>query len=297
MKLALIVASLIATKGFAALSGSVKIDGSSTVFPIMEATSEEFQKKNKEVKVTAGSSGTGGGFKKFLAKEIDIASASRGINKDESAAAEKNSIGYIELPVAYDGLTVVVNSKNDWVKTLTMEQLKNIWKQSSTVKTWKDIDASWPDRPIKFYGPGVDSGTFEYFTEHVNGEKKKIRPDVTSSEDDNILVKGVAGSKDAIAYFGFSYFDANKKTVKALTISDKASAIAPSFESIKDGSYPISRPLFIYVNHASLARPEVTGFVNFFLENAKTLVKEANYVPMTDAQYKAALGKVGAIKK
>lgn len=299
MKLAtFFLSGFFSAHALAGLTGSVKIDGSSTVFPISEAVAEEFQKANAGVKVTVALSGTGGGFKKFVANEIDIADASRTIKKEEAEAAQKANILWTELPIAYDGITIVVNPKNTWAKTLTKEQLKKLWEPESKVKTWKDLDASWPDSKIKLYGPGADSGTFDYFTEHVNGKAKAIRPDFTASEDDNALVKGVAGDKDALGYFGISYYEANAKKVKSVPIAGAdGKFVSPTVETVKDGTYPISRPLFIYVNHTSMARAEVSSFVNYYLTNAKKLVSETGYVPMTDAQYKAGLAKIAAIKK
>ncbi|MEI8026029.1 MAG: PstS family phosphate ABC transporter substrate-binding protein [Pseudomonadota bacterium] len=299
MKIAtFLLSSLLSAHALAGLTGQVRIDGSSTVFPISEAVAEEFQKANAGVKVTVAQSGTGGGFKKFVANEIDISDASRTIKKEEAEAAQKANVLWTEVPIAYDGITVVVNPKNTWVKTLTMEQLKKIWEPESKVKTWKDVDASWPDSKIKLYGPGADSGTFDYFTEHVNGKAKAIRPDFTASEDDNVLVKGVAGDKDALGYFGISYYEANAKKLKSVAIAGTdGKFVSPTVETVKDGTYPISRPLFIYVNHASLARAEVANFVSYYLSNAKKLVAETGYVPMTEAQYKAGMAKIAAIKK
>jgi phosphate transport system substrate-binding protein len=299
MKLAtILVSSLVSAHAFAGLKGQVRIDGSSTVFPISEAVAEEFQKANKEVKVTVAQSGTGGGFKKFVANEIDISNASRTIKKEEAEAATKANIVWSEVPVAYDGLTIVVNPKNTWVKSITLEQLKKIWEPGSKVTTWKDVDPSWPDSKIKLYGPGADSGTFDYFTEHVNGKSKAIRPDFTASEDDNVLVKGVSGDKDALGYFGIAYYEANAKKLKAVPVAGAdGKFVSPTIETVKDGSYPISRPLFIYVNNASLAKAEVSSFVTYYLTNAKKLVSETGYVPMTDAQYKAGMEKIAAVKK
>jgi phosphate transport system substrate-binding protein len=295
---AILITLMNSLSAYAGQAGMVKIDGSSTVFPISEAVAEEFQKANPKIKVSVAESGTGGGFKKILAKEIDIANASRTINEKEAATAAANKVTLIEIPVAYDGITVVVNKKNTWAKTLTMEQMKKIWEPNSTVKTWKDVDPSWPDSKIKFYGPGAASGTFEYFTEHVVGKKASIRPDFTGSEDDNVLVKGVVGDKDAMGYFGISYFVANEKKLNAVSISTPtAKAVSPSFETVKDGTYPISRPLFIYVSKEELARPEVSKFVDFYIENAKKLVKDTGYVPMTEEQYKAGISKIASSRK
>lgn len=298
MKLTAILVTLISSLSYAGQAGMVRLDGSSTVFPISEAVAEEFQKANPKIKVSVAESGTGGGFKKILAQEIDITNASRTIKKEEAAAAAEKKITLIEIPVAYDGLTVVVNKKNTWVKSLTMEQLKKIWEPNSTVKTWKDIDPSWPDSKIKFYGPGAASGTFDYFTEHVNGKSGAIRPDFTGSEDDNVIAKGVMGDKDAMGYFGISYFIANEKKLNSVAVANGSSKpVSPTFDTVKNGTYPISRPLFIYVNKDELARPEVSKFVDFYIENAKKLVKDTGYIPMTDEQYKAGISKIATSRK
>jgi phosphate transport system substrate-binding protein len=276
--------ALLATPALAAgLSGTVKIDGSSTVFPITEAVAEEFQGANKDVRVTVGVSGTGGGYKKFVAGEIDVANASRPIKAEEIAKATEGKIEFLELPVAYDGLAVVVNPKNTWVKTLTKVQLKRLWEPSSGVKTWKDLDATWPDEPIKLYGPGADSGTFDYFTEEVVGKSKASRSDYTASEDDNVLVNGIAGDKNALGYFGFAYYAENKAKLKDVPIDGGKGAVSPDDGSIRSGKYPLSRPLFIAVNKASLARSEVEAFVAFYLKHAKTLAHEVGYTGLPDA--------------
>ena len=279
------------TSGYAdAADKIIKIDGSSTVYPITEAMAEEFQKAQK-VKVTVGESGTGGGFKKFCRGEIDIADASRPILQKEIDACKEAGIQYIELPIAYDGLTVVVNGKNDWVKSLSVDQLKKIWNSGSSVKNWKDVNPAYPDKKMGLYGPGTASGTFDYFTEAINGKKGAHRTDYTPSEDDNVLVQGVSGNAGGIAYFGYAYYEENKDKLRAIPISPKAGAVAvmPSPESVKDGSYqPLSRPLFIYVNATAAAfKPEVKAFVNFYLENAPTLVKEVKYVPLPTEDYTA----------
>lgn len=278
-----------------ALSGEVAIDGSSTVGPISEAVAEAFMEENGEVNVTVGISGTGGGMKRFIAGEIDFADASRKIKEEELADAQKNNLEPIEIPVAYDGITVVVNKENTWVDKLTVDELKKIWEPNSTVKTWADVREGWPAEPIKLYGPGTESGTFEYFTEKVVGEAKASRTDYTPSEDDNVLVQGVKGDKNALGYFGFSYYEENADQLKAVPIDNgTGNAVAPSLETIADGSYaPLSRMLYIYVSKSSLeSKPQVKAFVKFYLENAETLVKEAKYIPLSADQYKEHLGKV-----
>lgn len=276
------------------LSGTIKVDGSSTVFPITEAAAEEFQNANPGVQVTVGVSGTGGGFKKFAAGETDISNASRPIKDKEAAAAKEKGIEFVEIPVAYDGLSVVVSKENTFVDKLTVAELKKIWEPESKVKTWKDVRPEWPAEEIKLYGPGTDSGTFEYFTEAIVGEAKKSRADYTASEDDNVLVQGIAGDKNSLGYFGFAYYEENAEKLKLVPIdSGDGKAVTPSVETIKDGSYkPLSRPLFIYVNKASLQKPEVKGFVQFYLENAPDLVKSVFYVPFEADKYKESLAKI-----
>jgi len=270
----------------------IKIDGSSTVYPITEAVAEEYQKATK-VKVTVGISGTGGGFKKFCRGETDVSNASRPILKKEMDACKEAGIQYIELPIAYDGLTVVVNKNNDFVKSLTVEELKKMWEPSAQgkVKSWKQVNASYPDTPLKLFGAGSDSGTFDYFTEAIVGKAKSSRGDYTASEDDNVVVQGVASDKGSLGYFGFAYFDENKDKLRAVPIVAKkgAPAVMPSFESVKDGSYqPLARPIFIYVNATSAAfKPEVKAFVDFYLANAPTLVKEVKYIPLPANEYAA----------
>lgn len=276
------------------LTGTIKIDGSSTVFPITEAAAEEFQKANPGVQVTVGVSGTGGGFKKFTAGETDISDASRPIKDKEKEAAKAKNIDYLEIPVAYDGLSVVVSKENSFIDKLTVDELKKIWEPESKVKKWSDVRAGWPQEEIKLYGPGTDSGTFEYFTEAIVGEAKKSRPDYTASEDDNVLVQGIAGDKNSLGYFGFSYFEENQDKLKLVPIdTGDGKAIAPSAETIKDGTYkPLSRPLFIYVAKSSLEKPEVKAFVKFYLENAPELTKSVYYVPLTDDKYKESLAQI-----
>jgi len=288
----------IASTGFAGsptLKGTVKVDGSSTVFPITEAVAEEFGKvkEHRRVRVTVGVSGTGGGFKKFLAGETDINDASRPIKQKEIDKAKKNGVQYIELPVAYDGLSVVVNKSNTWVDFLTVAELHKIWKPGSTVKTWKDIRSNWPNQKIQLYGPGTDSGTFDYFTEVINGKSQVSRSDFTKSEDDNVLVTGVAGDKGSLGYFGFAYYVENKDKLKVVPIQqgDKK-PVAPTMTTINNGSYaPLSRPIFIYVNLKSAKKPEVREFVRFYLKQAKELATEVGYVPLPDQEYQKYLDK------
>jgi phosphate transport system substrate-binding protein len=268
----------------------VKIDGSSTVFPITEAMAEDFQKEQKgKVRVTVGISGTGGGFKKFCRGETDISNASRPILKKEMDDCKAAGVQYIELPVAYDALTVVINPQNKWAETVTVADLKKMWEPGAQgkVKTWKQVNPSWPDQPIKLFGPGADSGTFDYFTEAVNGKSKASRGDFTASEDDNVLVQGVSRDVNALGYFGFAYYLENKDKLKAARIAEKSgSGVEPSFEAVINGSYtPLSRPIFIYINAKSLDRPEVKAFVDFYMKNADMLVREVKYVPLPAKAY------------
>jgi phosphate transport system substrate-binding protein len=286
-------------------AGKVLVDGSSTVFPISEAMAEEFQKANPNIKVTVGVSGTGGGFKKFCAGETDISNASRPIKKEEIELCEKGKIEYIELPIAYDGLSVVVHPQNDWAKCLKPEDLKKMWEPEAQgkVKSWKDVRPEFPDESLSLYGAGTDSGTYDYFAEAVVGEKK-TRGDYTASEDDNTLVQGVAGGKAGLAFFGYAYYQANKDKLKLVEIDGGSGCVAPSPETIADGTYqPLSRPEFIYVKKDAMSRPEVKAFVEYQMNSTnKKLVTEAGYVPLPDEIYassNARLGKgvVGSIFK
>ncbi len=280
------------------LRGMVKIDGSSTVFPITEAVAEEFGHKYPRVRVTVGVSGTGGGFKKFSAGEIDINDASRLIKESEIEIASKNKVTYIEFPVAYDGISVVINPQNTWVNFLSVAELKKIWQAGSTVMTWKDVRSSWPDRKIRLYGPGTDSGTFDYFTKAINGKSHVSRSDYTKSADPNVLVQGVAGDRDALAYFGFAYYFENKNLLNVVPVKDQADPVRPSEKTINDGSYaPLSRPIFIYVRKSALKRPAVNAFVKFYLENAAFLAKEVGYVPLPEAQYLDGLKQISVAIK
>lgn len=275
------------------LSGSIAIDGSSTVYPISEAVAEEFQKMNQGVKVTVNFSGTGGGFEKFLVKETDINDASRPIKEKEINKAKESGIEYSELKVAYDGLSVVVNKDNDYVDYLTLEELNKIWEPNSSVKTWKDVRAEWPAEPIKLYGPGSDSGTFEYFTEEINGEAGAIRVDYTASEDDNVLVNGIAGEQYSIGFFGYAYYIENKDKLKIVPIDSGNGPVEPNAETVENGTYsPLSRPLFLYVNKEALQRPEVKEFINYYLTEGKELVPEIGYVKLPQVEYDNQLSQI-----
>jgi len=279
------------------LEGTISIDGSSTVFPITELVAEDFNAVNPDVKLTVGFSGTGGGFTKFTAKEIEISAASRRIKTAEDEAVKAAGIEYVELMVALDGLSVVVSKDNTWVDYLTIEELGKIWGAESTSTKWSDIREGFPDTEIKLYSPGHDSGTFDYFTEAVNGKAGVIRQDsetvkIFFSEDDNALVTGVAGDAGAIGYFGFAYYEENADKLKVVPVQKDATAVTPSFETIMDGSYPLSRPLFIYVDVAQLERPEVLAFVQYYLENAGEIATEVGYVSLTEEAYAEALAKL-----
>lgn len=278
----------------AKLEGSIAIDGSSTVFPITQAVAEEFQKANPGVKITVGVSGSGGGFKKFLVNETDINDASRPIKDKEKKLAEENGIEYVEVKVGVDGLSVLVNPQNDFVDYLTVEELNKIWNKDSKVKTWKDVRPEWPDEEIKLYGPGSDSGTFDYFTEEINGESGNIRPDYTASEDDNVLVTGIAGDKYALGFFGYAYYAKNTDKLKAVPIDAGNGPVAPEPATIESGEYsPLSRPLFIYINKKSLEKPQVKAFVEYYLTEGKDLIPQTGYVKMPEAKYEEALEKLG----
>jgi phosphate transport system substrate-binding protein len=282
----------------------VQVDGSSTVFPITEAVAEEFQKAKKgKVKVTVGIAGTGGGFKKFCRGETDISDASRPILKQEMEACKGAGIEYFELPIAYDALTVIVNPKNDWVKTLTVPDLKKMWEPSAQgkVTNWNQVRSEWPNAPLKLFGPGADSGTFDYFTEAIVGKAKSSRGDFTASEDDNVLVQGIINDRNALGYFGFSYYVENQNKLKAVPIDAGKGAVSPSAKTVEDGTYqPLSRPIFIYVSKKSMDKPEVREFVEFYLKNAPALVKQVKYVPLPQSVYTTGAehlkkGKVGTM--
>lgn len=268
------------------LSGAIAIDGSSTVFPITEAVAEEFQKDNPGVRVMVGISGTGGGFKKFAVGETDISDASRPIKSTEMAKATEHGINFIEIPVAYDGIAVMVNPSNDFVDHLTVEELKKIWQPGSTVQNWSDVRGGWPNKPLKLYGPGTDSGTFDYFTEVINGKSQSCRPDFTASEDDNVLVQGIAGDESALGFFGFAYYVENTSRLKIVPVDPGDGAVTPSEATINNGTYtPLSRPIFIYVSTAAAARPEVREFVKYYIDHAPQLVKEVGYVALPSVLY------------
>lgn len=277
------------------LSGEVKIDGSSTVFPITEAVAEEFRSEAPNVRVTVGVSGTGGGFQKFIRGDIDINNASREIKPTEIAKAEESGVDYLRLSVAYDGLAVVVNPQNDWVDYLTVEELKRIWEPAAqgTLTRWSQIREGWPDEEFHLYGPGVASGTYDYFTEAVVGESGSSRGDFTASEDDNVLVQGIATDKYALGFFGLAYFEENADRLKLVGVKDgEGEPVEPSLETVSNNTYtPLSRPLFIYVSESAAQKEPVQRFVNFYLNNAPELAKDIGYVPMPDSAYQVQKNK------
>jgi len=283
------IEKLAANYADAKLTGKVQVDGSSTVFPVTEAVAEEFKGVVPNVQVTVGISGTGGGFKKFVRGETDISNASRPILKAEAEQAKAAGIEFIELPICYDALTVAVHPSCDWIKddTITVEQLKMIWEPAAEgkIKKWDQVDPSWPDAEIKLFGPGADSGTFDYFTEVICGKAKQSRGDFTASEDDNTLVQGIEGDKHALGYLPYAYFEPNKAKMKALKIKKGDAAIGPSIATVKDGSYALSRPLFFYVSVKSLEKPEVKKFAEFYVGSVSLLATEVKYVPFEASLY------------
>jgi phosphate transport system substrate-binding protein len=271
------------------LTGTIRVDGSSTVGPITQAIAEEFSLENREVRTTVGTSGTGGGFKKFIAGEIDINDASRHVKKEELAKAKENGIEMLEFEVAYDGIAIVVNKENTWLDNITTEELKKIWEPNSKVNLWSDVNPAWPKETIKLYGPGTDSGTFEYFTEAINEKAKAIRTDFTASEDDNVLVQGVSGDKFAMGYFGAAFYEENAEILKLV----KVNGVEPNKETVMNKTYkPLSRPLLVYVSKKSLERPEIKEFMRFYLTYAKELVGDVGYFPLEDAKYQEGLSKI-----
>jgi phosphate transport system substrate-binding protein len=278
------------------LSGTVTADGSSTVGPITEALAEEFAGQASGVKIPVDISGTGGGFARFCAGETDLQDASRPIKDEEKVTCEAAGVNYFVFEIAYDGISIVVNPENDFVDCLTVEQLNKIWAPDSTVKTWQDVNPDWPADAISLYGPGTASGTFDYFTGAINGEEGASRTDYTPSEDDNVLVQGVAGDSGALGYFGFAYYEQNQDSLKLVSVDSGAGCTAPSKDSIRDGSYaPLSRPLFIYVNAESFTRPEVQEFMRFAIATAPGIVDEVGYVDSPVEVYVADQAKVEAI--
>ena len=281
-------------------SGTISIDGSSTVYPITEAVAEEFRAVQPKVDVTIGVSGTGGGFKKFGRGEINISDASRPIKESEAAIAKENNITYVELEVAYDGLAVVINPENDWATSFTVEELKKIWEPAAQGKImkWNQINPAWPNEEIHLFGPGVASGTFDYFTEAIVGESGSSRGDFTASEDDNVLVQGVSGDKYGLGFFGLAYYEANQDKLALASVDGGKGPIKPSTETVKNGTYaPLSRPLYIYVNSSSLKDKQVVDFVKFYLDEAGALAKDVGYIAMTKEEYAAQKEKFNKFVK
>jgi len=281
----LIITLMLALPSGAHAASYIKIDGSSTVYPITEAVAEEFQKSNHDIRVTVGISGTGGGFKKFCRGETDISDASRPIKASEVALCKEGAIEYIEIPIAYDGLAVVVNPENSWASTITTAELKAIWEPAAqgVIMRWNQIRPEWPNEPIALFGPGTDSGTYDYFTEAINGKTGASRGDYTSSEDDNILVHGVASNKYALGYFGLAYYEENKDDLKLVAVDSGKGGVLPSADTVNNGTYsPLSRPLFIYVAKVAMKKPEIKSFVDFYIKNATQLSEEVGYVALPD---------------
>jgi phosphate transport system substrate-binding protein len=295
-----LTALALVSAGSAFAQATIKIDGSSTVYPITEAVAEEYQKSKKNtVRVTVGISGTGGGFKKFCRGEIDISDASRPITKSEMEICAKAGIKYVEMPVAFDALTVVLHPSNTFAANLKPEQLKMIWEPAAQgkISNWNQVDPSFPDLPLKLYGPGADSGTFEYFTEATVGKAKSSRGDYTASEDDNVLVQGVSRDKGGLGYFGYAYYIENSSKLKAASIWNGSKYVAPSAEAVENGTYvPLARPIFIYANADSIKKPEVKEFIEFYMKHGAKLTKEVKYVPLPANIYAANVDHVNKMK-
>lgn len=280
------------------LSGTIKIDGSSTVAPITTAAAELFKEEQPRVQVAVGTSGTGGGFEKFCNGETDISDASRPIKDTEKAACQSKGIAFEEFSVANDALTVVVPKSNTWATCLTVDQLKKVWDAGSKLNNWNQVDAKFPDEPLKLFGPGTDSGTFDYFTAAINGEEDRSRTDYQPSEDDNVIVQGVAGSKGGLGYFGYSYFEANTDKLSAVQIDGGGGCVAPSVQAAQDGTYkPLARPLFIYPSTKAIKRPEVVAFVEYYVANHADIAKQAKFIPLNPSQEQALKGALDKLKQ
>ncbi|HEX4811615.1 MAG TPA: phosphate ABC transporter substrate-binding protein PstS family protein [Nonomuraea sp.] len=285
--------------GAAQLSGQVKVDGSSTVAPLSSAAYEFFAEQQPGVNVTVGTSGTGGGFEKFCNGEIDIADASRPIKDEEKAACEAKGVKYAELTVATDALTVVVNKENTWATCLTVDQLKKIWEPGAEKKitSWNQVDPKFPNEPLKLFGPGTDSGTFDYFTDAINGEEGASRKDYSPSEDDNVIVQGVEGTKGGLGYFGFTYFEENAGKLTAVQVDSGNGCVAPSVQTAQDGTYaPLARPLFVYPAVASVKRPEVAGFLDYYATNISKIATDAKFIPLNSEQESKLKSDLDALK-
>ncbi len=283
-------------QGGTELSGTIRIDGSSTVAPLSEAAAELFQQEHRDVRVTVGTSGTGGGFEKFCNGETDVADASRPIKQSEIDACAANGVRYEELAVANDGLAVVVSPQNTWATCLTVDQLEKVWAPGSTVSNWREIDPSFPDERLVLFGAGTDSGTFDYFTEAINGKEGASRTDYNATEDDNVTVNGVSGTRGALGYLGLSYVEENEGKLKALQIDGGNGCVAPSTQTVQNDTYkPLGRPLFVYPSAEAVARPEVQEFLRFYIETSDEIAEQALFVPMTDQQQRQSLAKIESL--
>ncbi len=280
------------------LTGTIRIDGSSTVGPLSEIAAEAFREEHSGVQITVGTSGTGGGFEKFCAGEIDITDASRAIEASEQQQCQQNGIAYEQFQIANDGIALVVNERNTWAKCLTVEQLRKIWDQGSTVNNWRDVDPRFPDERLALFGAGTDSGTFDFFTRAVNGKEKQSRTNYNATEDDNVTVQGVSGTKGGLGYFGLAYYEQNKASLKVLKVDGGGGCVEPSTQTVQNGTYkPLSRPLFIYPSARSLQRPEVVAFVEFYVANTDDIATQALFVPLTAAQKETLNQQLDALKQ
>ena len=287
--LAAVVLTAAATAGVSALSGTVTADGSSTVGPYAIAAAEGFQKKNPQARVTVGISGTGGGFERFCRNEIDLANASRPMKSSEAVLCRDAGVKWVAFTVANDGISVVVNKQNTWVDCLTTGELKEIWNTGSKARSWKDVRSSFPDVPLKLFGPGTDSGTFDFFTEKINGKAKASRSDYLATEDDNVIVQGVEGERGALGYFGFSYYEENAAKLKLVKVDAGGGCVAPSVATVQKSTYkPLARQLFIYAKRSSFKRPVVAGYLGYIFNNEKAIAKKSGYIALTDRQLKKA---------
>lgn len=274
-------------------ASEIVIDGSSTVFPISQAVAEEFRREHSHVQIPVGISGTGGGFKRFVEGETDISNASRPIKESEAALAEQNGVSFTQFVIAYDGLSVVLNKSNDFAECLTTAELKMIWEPGSQVSNWNEVRSTFPDKPLRLYGPDTDSGTFDYFTAEINEEEDASRSDYTAASDDNVLVQGVSGDQGAMGYFGYAYYVENSSLLNVLAVDGGSGCVVPSIETINDGSYsPLSREMFIYVNNSSMDRPEVRDFIEFYMNSAGELAEEVGYVGLSAADYQSQLDRL-----
>ena len=288
------VALLVAgCRGRGDVDGLIKVDGSSTVFPLTARAAERFMRERPEVRIAVGVSGTGGGFAKFARGETDLSNASRPIKDSEAEKLRAAGHDFVEIPVAYDGLVVAVNPGATWVDCLTVDELKAIWEPGSRLDSWADVRPGFPDRPLRLYGAGTDSGTYDYFTAAVVGEEGKSRADFTASEDDNVLVQGVAGDAGALAFFGMAYLEENRDTIKPLGIDNGKGCVAPSFETVENGTYqPLARPEFVYVRADRATEPAIAAFLRYYLANARTIAPEVGYVPLSEETYRLVQGRL-----